>query len=687
MESLRDRERKASRLQIAGAISRHSYGLRLCNLELAYNRGVLFAISVLASGVTPTTWFGPATVAFTATSPGNPYDSAELDVWATFTGPDGTIRRPAYFDAGKWKVVLVAKKPGSYRVMLAINGAQVGTASTVKLTKAIPEGYVRKGGTWGFQFDSGKVYWPLGHNLAWQPGPGFPELPETLATMGKNGVNWSRIWACHWDGKNPWWPRDKTKLAIGQFWTPAITNWDSIVAAADKADVRFQFTLFHHGQWSSTTDSNWGENPWNVKNGGFLNSPNEFFTDSRAKRLAKNWVRYAIARWGNSRAIMAWEIFNEVQWTDELKAHPEVVGAWHDEMADYIRSLDPVGRLVTTSSDTGLPIWRKMDYWQPHGYPPRIAPMVLATKRVDQRPLFYGEVGPANLGDGGPGQALAVRDGIWSGLFALQSGAAEYWSWDQVPKYNLLLQYKLASKILKASRVLAEKGLRAIKPTLGVGSGGDLKFAPGAGWETNRQYEYHLPVDAFTSMGKFSSYFQGRGHPEMRSEPMRFHFVVPKAGTMMVTASGLSGGGAEFVARVNGAEVLRRAWPAGGKIEPAIEMPIPFPKGDVTVELDNVGSDWLQISGFAIPGIAPEATATAIGNSRLAIMRVERASSVGQSNVRLGNMGLGNGVYRGVLTDLTTGAEKSITLHISGGNASEAVVVAGQDSILWVSRK
>ena len=53
--------------------------------------------------------------------------------------------------------------------------------------------------------------------------------------------------------------------------------------AAGKDDIYFQLVVQHHGQVSTTSDSNWDANPYNAKNGGFLKSPQEFFT---------NWNEY-----------------------------------------------------------------------------------------------------------------------------------------------------------------------------------------------------------------------------------------------------------------------------------------------------------------------------------------------------------------------------------------------------------
>lgn len=639
----------------------------------------------LAVSQPPTAWFGPETVAFPAHVSGNPYDPDENDAWVVFKGPGGlSERRLAYFDAGSWKSVLVAHRTGTYTASLVLNGKTLSAAKPVTLRTTLGDGFVRVGGHWGFQYDSGRLYWPLGHNLGWQ-SPNNPDLTQFLATMGHNGINWSRIWACPWDGKNPWWPAEGNKVPLGQLWPKAIQRWDSIVQAADKAGVHFQFVLFHHGEFSSTTDSNWKENPWNAANGGFLKNPEDFFTDGHAKKLAKEWVRYAVARWGYSPAVMAWEIFNEVQWTDGIHKIPDEVGKWHDEMAAYIRSIDAVHHLVTTSSsEQKMPVFRSVDYWQPHGYPARVAPMVLGAKSPDKRPLFFGEVGPGQLRGGKATQVLAVRDGIWSGLFALQAGAAEYWSWDLVPMYNLHREYALARQILTESRVLSETNLKQVTLDLDAGLGGDLHMAPGGGWEATRQFEFSLPEDALMGMGKLSSFFQGKGHPEFRLHPITFRFHAPKSGKIVFGVTGNSGSGGNLKVGVNGVPAAERSWAAGATVRGIDRLEAVYPAGEVVVTLDNDGPDWVQLGSIDIAGMAPKAMATAIADRNMLIARLERnvASTV---SVRIAGS-IVDGRYQGMITDLETGAQHKVALTFRNGRATTRVDVPGADCILWIRR-
>jgi hypothetical protein len=129
-------------------------------------------------------------------------------------------------------------------------------------------------------------------------------------------------------------------------------RWDTIVEAADKNGIFFPDGLQHHGQYSTRTNPNWGENPWNAANGGFLAKPEDFFTDARAKALTKAKYRYIIARWGYSPSILAWELFNEVQYTDAARDNKRLsrhgTGRWPPFCARRTRTITSLRPVPTT---------------------------------------------------------------------------------------------------------------------------------------------------------------------------------------------------------------------------------------------------------------------------------------------------------------------------------------------------
>jgi hypothetical protein len=232
---------------------------------------------------------------------------------------------------------------------------------------------------------------PRGANLAWAPDgetDGRPTTSEGLPAFAKANLNWMRIWMAHWDGLNLDWlpaymgPSPKAGVMSEQ----VAENWDRILAAAEENGVYVQLVLQHHGQYTTANDSNWAENPWNAANpGGFLKAPEDFFTDPNARVITLMKYRYIVARWGWSPAMVAWELFNEVHWTDAMRhGHEADVARWHSDVASYIRSVDVYGHLITTSTENlRSPIYEKMDYCQPHLY---AANMIAAARSVRPGP-------------------------------------------------------------------------------------------------------------------------------------------------------------------------------------------------------------------------------------------------------------------------------------------------------------
>lgn len=625
----------------------------------------------------PVVWYGPKTVSFRLPASGNPYDPVQNDVRVEFRGPKGTVeRRLAYFDDGVWKATLLAHAKGAYKPVVFRNGAKGQALPAVALTAIKPHGFVRMGGFKNFRMDDGAAYWPLGHNLAWASGP-VQDLPATLRQMGADGLNWARIWANHWDDKNPFWPTKAPMPKPGEMSPAVLKKWDAIVEAADAAGVRFQLTLFHHGPWSSRVNSNWGENPWNAKNGGWLKTPSDFFTDPKAMALSRAWLRYAVARWGHSPGIMAWELFNEVEWTDpNYENRSAIVGTWHDAMADYLRPLDPYHHLVTTSSRLDLPIYRRMDYLQPHGYPPSVEALVAATPKLD-KPFFYGEVGPGQLDGSRPVQVQAIRDGIWTGLLSLQAGAAQYWTWDNIPRMDLRGEFQRAAALMK--EIGPDHTAFAIQSVdLDAGVGGDLSVMPGGGWETSRQFAFALPQDA-QKLGLLSTFLQGRAHPEMQTQPVSFTFNAPKATRMAVEVTGVADGGGELLVEVDGEAKTSRAWAAGTKLAKPDRVEFDVPAGTTTVVLRNGGADWVQLGRISVPGIAPRATARAISDGKRAVLRVQGEAG---TSVALDGLGLKDGRYTAHVADLD-GADTRVPLVVKGDKAGR-LTLAGWDTVIIV---
>ena len=194
-----------------------------------------------------------------------------------------------------------------------------------------------------------------------------------------------------------------------------------------------------------------------------------FFSDKKAKRIAKNLIRYIVARWGYATNIVCWEFWNEVNnipADDQPEApfHANIV-KWHGEMAEYIRSIDPFDHLVSTSLGTfsekeyiGSAIYNNLDIVQYHTYG-NIQKAKSTEQRTKQlfekfatyrplypdKPIFCGEFGfgqskPPKYQDKDP-FGFDTHNCIWASLFSGTMGSASFWFWNYLNDKDLLRIY------------------------------------------------------------------------------------------------------------------------------------------------------------------------------------------------------------------------------------------------------
>ncbi len=617
------------------------------------------------------TWFGPVSVTMPIAFTGNPYDPEENDIRVEFVGTNGVKEsRLAYFvGEGKFAATLATKSGGSYKANFYRNGKLVATApDSVKIDTALPHGYIGISGS-RFSWTDGTPYFPVGYNYAWRGVPN-ETVAQGLTKMGANGANWARIWACHWDGKNPFFPADKaTKLKGRELQQEPLQMWDGVIAAAEKADVEFQFVLFHHGPYSTTTDSNWRDHPWNKANGGFLADPTDFFIDPEAKRRSKIWIRYATARYGHSPAIMCWELFNEVQWVDAIKKNPTRVGdvaAWHKEMGNYIRSLDPYHHLVTSSSNEAggtAAVFETMDYEQPHTYPSNVLAAIGGTT-FKGKLGFFGEFGPP----AGPESTYRphVRDGLYGGMLAGHAGAGQFWFWDQVDRRGLLADYAIARKVIDESGLLGHTQAVPVALSVETPRVGDLVLAPGAGWAKSQTTSIALPLSDLKKLGGWSPYFQSlTGNNKGWASPFTLTFNAKAPGKITFGIGQISTGGGTLRVFVNGTQASDKKWDAGARGRETVS--VDYPAGPVTIRLENHGQDWVQLNSITVPGQAPTALAHGMSDGKWALLRIVGSDA---SHVQVKGLNLADGTYKVRVFDLLKGGTRDTTMLVEGGSFS-----------------
>lgn len=564
----------------------------------------------------------------------DPFDFTATDVRVQIALPDASaLSLPAFFDGGmSWRVRHTPRTAGTYQITgITLNGAPVVyTGLTVtNWTVAGPPtgpGYIRIDPTNPrcFVTDDGRRFFPAGHNVAWNPNVSN-DYPRIFQRMGAARENWTRIWMTHfydWNGGglNLDWP--KVGGAFGQLNLAVARNWDLIVDEAEKAGLGIQIVFQHHGQYASTNGSgvnpNWEQNPYATMNGGFLTNAVQFFTNATAKALTKRKLRYAIARWGYSTSIMAWELWNEVQFTDAAYAGQwPIISAWHDEMAAFLRAQDPYGHLITTSSELSRDYWAAMDYYQNHNYS---GDMIVSSRDANApptnwpaKPNFDGESGSITS----PAQ-LWAHPPIWASLMSGQGGGSCPWWWDTIDPENGYFLFKSVNDFLAISGLPYQNELSKTAPKVSGVPTSALVFAPGGGWQPVTQDVFNVVDGPPEGIGTAPPFLHGVWHQGDMNQPNGYKFLVnyPQAGTFSVQVREASTwGNSNLRIVLDGALRTNVMFYSTNGGPTNITFTTPVSAGAHTILLTNGALDWVILGDLTFDPYVPMLAAYAVGST------------------------------------------------------------------------
>lgn len=567
-------------------------------------------------------------VEFTFTVPADARDGFARELWAEVQTPSGpALRLPAYYAGeGRFAVRACPDQAGEFRLG-AITETQAGTERQVEATvigassvrvgrvEARPMVRVVKGPPGRFVLSNGAPYVPIGANLAWANGDPATWYPRAFAQLAEAGGNWVRVWMASWGGLNLDWPAARdTWPERGQLDQTVAARWDLILAEAERHGLYLQLVLQHHGQYSSRVNPNWDTNPWNAANpGGFLRRPADFFSSAEALRLTKQKYRYMVARWGYSPAVLAWELFNEVHWTDPVRIDHEeaLVARWHDEMAAWIRSLDVYQHLVTTSSeDLRSPVYRSMDFLQPHLY---ATGMLAAVRRFDVsavetvRPVFYGEVGNDHMkqSDELRGSGVELAPLVWASVMGEGPLPAQIWEGAKLLEQGRLAEWRAVTRFLTATQLANRAGLQAFSAVVEGGAAMPMKVEAAEIWQRRSPLDIEVPSDGRQPLefGTIPRILVGNAESVREGYPERLTLRIdlPRATTARVRFSDAGGEGAAARVQVDGNTVAEHTWSAvnatgeGSATARPAELPFTLTAGKHAITLENSGrEDWID---------------------------------------------------------------------------------------------
>ena len=577
----------------------------------------------------------------------NPFDPNIVDITVTFTLPDGnTATIPAFFYKeydyingryvnGRnpcWKARFAPSQTGQHKVsritIVDKNGlTEIDPRVTFTCIESNEKGFVRTDhrDQYYLRYANGRPYLPIGHNVGWLPN-GPDDWQHYFTSMSAVGENWTRIWMTHFnEGQILEWSRNHWRgyfEGVGRLSLEMGWKIDRIIELAEENGIGVQLVLQHHGQFSTTVNPNWDQNPYNIANaspdGGFLDKPEDFFTDREAIRLTKNKYRYIVARWGYSDVILTWELWNEVQFTDGWRNNQPSVVAWHDEMADYIASIDPFDHLITTSSDTSGfdALWslNNIDVIQVHHYGAEtIAFFANTANRLSgyRKPIIMGEFGVGKTGDVDVPEcsynslnepyktqmleALPLHNGIWS-AFHLKSGAHLWW-WDcYVEPLDLYDKFSALSSYAEGEDPAAYNLSKADLDTTGLPKW--VLVSPGLSdfWAISTQTEFTAQPDGTVPGAEnLSAWLHGSSKSSYRSDPT-FNLNLIDGDVLRIHMQEVSGWGNDSLGvLVDSQEVFSSSY-ANSSASFVIE--IPLPAGRHAVQVKNTGQDWFNIASY-----------------------------------------------------------------------------------------
>lgn len=433
----------------------------------------------------------------------NPFNPDEVAVFADIETPDGRritvdgFHARDYYrtqdaagelilpqGAPNWRVRYAPTVPGRHRYTLRLRDARGQVTwgpGAFDATPGSQPGYVRvsRRDPRYFEFDNRAAYFPLGHNVRspsdTRLNSAFPWIQRWtegsaayaryFRDMGRAGENFAEVWLSPWSLGLEWSPRWQGYHGVGQFNLMHAWEFDRVLEEAERNGIRLNVVIHNHGKFSAFSDNEWTDNPMNAAIGGYLDNPDEFFTDPRAQKDYRNLMRYAVARWGYSTHIFAWQLWSELNLSGskgEMYRRQEVVD-WHRLMAQAIKDMDPNHHLVSThvsgdytAQNANIVALPELDHVCVDAYyggtdPLQIVSLMRSTAEYNNpfnKPVVVSEFGGAWDAQDLTHLVNCLHAGLWASTGMPVAGTPMFWWWGLIEEENLYPEFLALSRFM-----------------------------------------------------------------------------------------------------------------------------------------------------------------------------------------------------------------------------------------------
>jgi len=385
----------------------------------------------------------------------NPMDPSIVKFYARLKSPSGkTVEVPGfamhktekvlqknqfkYIPTGRWlyRIRYAPDEMGRYtgRVIAVAGGKAVKSDQfEFEVTEPRSKGMIRvaKNNPHAFEYDDGTGYIAIGQNLCWANGKDRAKVFENwLDNMAEQNCNFIRLWlGSQWcfgiQGSKPY-----------QFSEDALALADEVLEMCEDRGIAVKMCLGNNiNRYLKQND------------GPYVNctTKDDFLQKPEAKKQWRALQRYAVARWGASRSVFAWELWNEMD--HNFWGKSKQVADWSEEMCKHIQSIDPHNHPTTNSTGSGSKLfylWNKphVDFAQYHNYGGKekqnrasqyelYAPPVKDLRKTG-KPVLLAESGLGQQTQKKDVNGYAFHEQIWIGFFAGGIGTGMTWWWDSV---------------------------------------------------------------------------------------------------------------------------------------------------------------------------------------------------------------------------------------------------------------
>ena len=589
----------------------------------------------------------------------NPFDSEEIKVDAKIISPSGKKwTAPGFYIqpyTGKivngkekieksgnpeWQVRLSFNEPGKHKIkIIAKDKTGIRTLGTPSIhvsrtSQCGNSGFIRRHKTDYRYFvdDSGKTFFPIGANVCWA----YPDKRGAFAydtwlkRYAKQGCNFFRVWL------SPAWCDFALRSHDSGFYKFDQKNAykiDHILELAQKLNMRVMFAIDSYNT-ICTNEKAYGKfdkSPCNIKNGGPVENPIDYFINPKAQKAHYNRLRYLVARYGYSPNVFAWEFWNEV---DGSKAYysengSEIVTDWHKDMAHELKKIDPWNHLITTSfaHDQGrknieeLP---EMDFIQIHHYnsadlAASLGKLWKQKQKNYKKPFFQGEFGYGTLGLNDDPKGIHLHNALFASVGGLCAGAPMIWFWDSYiepnnlyPIYGNFANWISGFDFVKQQVKPINAELEFINPNEKQKRENLFISSLEHSWDNidlNKPTTLKIPGDgSFDSRKIVAMFIHGSNHANFYN-PQTFVLNATEPTKFIIEAGKVSGwGGAVMEVFLDEKLVLKKDFIDHDGLENKMslkqyagEYKIDLPVGKHKITIKNTGADWFEIKKYLIP--------------------------------------------------------------------------------------